>query len=405
LTRSRDGIMSDVSPEFSLVKEHGEGLYGVVWEGIQTAFQRKVAIKRINEEYEAQADALKHARALAPLGNDNIVVIHVVTKLVFPGETKPADVVIMEWLEGQTLAKMLEVGGITKKDVVRILRSVASALKAMHNADLSHNDLHAENIIISDERVKVIDACVRGSNSMARYSTNTTKMRKENDLASFVTLFNFCTFRCSEPFSNHGEISELLRKVTDADQLSDVLEKLESPSASSNIDVPLTDLRKAGLNDHAIEVLKIYGDIILKSGDNTDLVSNRDVLNEAVNVGLSFEDALNAVRLLGELGFVKLPYGHTATQAFVTTLGFDQYLNAFDPKRQVKMDLVVMRILQYGDETTNAIVAATGLPIPVVNHFLDVLSKKDLLEIRPQYLETRVVNASQRLINMYADKI
>jgi len=405
LTRSRNGIMSDITPEFSLLKEHADGLYGVVWEGIQAAFQRKVAIKRINKEYEAQADALKHARALAPLGHDNIVVVHLVTKLIFPDETDPTDVVIMEWLEGQTLAKMLEVGGITKKDVVRILRSVASALKAMHNADLAHNDLHAGNIIISDERVKVIDACVRDANSMARYSTNTTKIRKDNDLASFLTLFNFCTFKCSEAFANHGEISELLRGVTDANQLADILEKLEEPSASSHTDVPLADLRKAGLNDHAIEVLKIYGDIILKSDDNTDLVSNREVIAKAVNTGFNLDDVLSAIRLLGELGFVRLPYGHTATQAFVTTMGFDQYLSAFDPKRQIKLDLVVMRILHHGDETNNQIVAATGLPIPVVNHFLDVLSKNDLLEIRQQYLETRVLSASQRLINMYADRI
>jgi hypothetical protein len=64
-----------------------------------------------------------------------------------------------------------------------------------------------------------------------------------------------------------------------------------------------------------------------------------------------------------------------------------------------------MRILHHWDETNNQIVAATGLPIPVVNHFLDVLSKNDLLEIRQQYLETRVLSASQRLINMYADRI
>jgi serine/threonine-protein kinase len=138
------------------VRRIGVGGIGEVWEADDTLLGRRVAVKVLAGELAGDPWAVwtfrREARASAKLDHPNIVrVLDVV-------DGEPPFLVV-ELLEGQTLAERLRRGGaLPPLEAAGIAAAVADSLDAAHHAGIIHRDVKPSNIMLTpDGGVKVMD--------------------------------------------------------------------------------------------------------------------------------------------------------------------------------------------------------------------------------------------------------
>ena len=134
----------------------GEGGMGVVYRAYDEVLHRDVAVKVVNKDARLDPSSSQHllheARASSSLAHPNICTIHDV------GENEGEFYIVMELVDGKSLAAMAEVGGLAPESVLRYGVQIASALARAHDRGIVHRDLKAANILITNEGlVKVLD--------------------------------------------------------------------------------------------------------------------------------------------------------------------------------------------------------------------------------------------------------
>ena len=134
----------------------GAGGMGEVHRARDTTLDRDVALKVLPEAFSTDPDRLarfeREARVLASLNHPNIAQIHGFEEA---GGTRA---LVLELVEGPTLADRLERGPIPLDEVVSIARQIALALQAAHEAGVIHRDMKPANVKVrADGTVKVLD--------------------------------------------------------------------------------------------------------------------------------------------------------------------------------------------------------------------------------------------------------
>jgi serine/threonine-protein kinase len=146
---------------YQLEKRLGRGGMGTVYQALDTALDRKVAVKMIREDLlynkEASQRFQREARAAAAFSHPNVVTVH-----DFGVEAGSRAYLVMELLQGRTLRQELEVGyKMPARQVLEIIRGICAGLEAAHRENLVHRDLKPENVFLattgSSEVVKILD--------------------------------------------------------------------------------------------------------------------------------------------------------------------------------------------------------------------------------------------------------
>jgi serine/threonine-protein kinase len=140
----------------SIQRELGRGGMGVVFLATDTRLDRDVAIKALPEDLAADPTRLerfeREAKILAQLNHPNFAGIHGVE------EADGHKYLVLEYVEGATLADMLERGPLPVHDAVEYAVQIAAGVEAAHEAGVIHRDLKPGNIIITpDGQAKVLD--------------------------------------------------------------------------------------------------------------------------------------------------------------------------------------------------------------------------------------------------------
>src|SRR5262249_50936187 len=131
---------------YEIIAHVGAGGMGDVWKARDTRLDRYVAIKVSKEKFSERFG--REARAVAALNHPNICTLH---------DVGP-NYLVMEMVEGPTIAERLQHGPIPLKEAIVIARQIGSALEAAHEKDIIHRDLKPGNIkITSAGIVKVLD--------------------------------------------------------------------------------------------------------------------------------------------------------------------------------------------------------------------------------------------------------
>lgn len=140
---------------FELVRELGRGGFGVVWEAKDRELGRRVAFKavRAGARRDLREERLvREAEAAAQLSHPNIVTLFDV------GRSESGPYLVLELLEGKTLARRLGEGGLTVREAVHIGAEVSRGLAHAHGHGVVHRDLKPENVFLcGDGQVKVLD--------------------------------------------------------------------------------------------------------------------------------------------------------------------------------------------------------------------------------------------------------
>src|SRR5262245_2024399 len=134
----------------------GEGGMGVVYRARDTQLHRDVALKVLPEHFATDPERLerfqREALLLASLNHPNIAHIYGLERSGSSG------CIVMELVEGETLAERVKRGPAPLDEAVRIAQQVADALEAAHARGIIHRDLKPANIKIApDGTVKVLD--------------------------------------------------------------------------------------------------------------------------------------------------------------------------------------------------------------------------------------------------------
>jgi serine/threonine-protein kinase len=129
---------------------------GEVYRARDTRLHRDVAIKVLPADVASDADRLarfsREAQVLAALNHPHIAHVYGVEE---SGTTRG---LVMELVEGDTLAGQIARGPFAIPDAIQIARQIADALDAAHERGIVHRDLKPANIKITpDGRVKVLD--------------------------------------------------------------------------------------------------------------------------------------------------------------------------------------------------------------------------------------------------------
>jgi alkyl hydroperoxide reductase subunit AhpC len=139
--------------QYRIEAELGSGSFGVVYRARDLTLERNVALKVFRPgRVGSPRTFLNEARAAAALNHPNVCTIHAVD------DSDGVSMIVMEYLDGEPLDKVLKNGKLPLEDVKRIGRQVAGGMSAAHASNVVHGDLKPANIMVgSDGLAKVMD--------------------------------------------------------------------------------------------------------------------------------------------------------------------------------------------------------------------------------------------------------
>jgi serine/threonine-protein kinase len=225
--------------QYLITASLGRGGMGEVWLARDTTLERDVAIKTLPAADDEDAATRKErfvreARAASALNHPNIITIYEINT------DQDVDFIAMEYVEGRTLADLLQQGPLPIERVRRIAQQIADAVGQAHHAGIVHRDLKPRNIMVTHTGlVKVLDFGLAkltragGAGAVAQAATQITLTRAgttvgtlgymspeqaigdpvdaRSDVFSFgVILYEMVTGRL--PFSG-ATLSEMMRQL------------------------------------------------------------------------------------------------------------------------------------------------------------------------------------------------
>ena len=140
---------------YEIVAPLGAGGMGEVYRARDTRLGREVAIKvlppNLSESPQARARLQREAKAISSLTHPHICTLHDV------GHDGGVDYLVMELLEGHTLADRIERGPLPLEQALKYGVEIASALDRAHRAGIVHRDLKPGNVMLTKSGVKLLD--------------------------------------------------------------------------------------------------------------------------------------------------------------------------------------------------------------------------------------------------------
>ena len=187
------------------------GGMGVVYRARDTRLDRIVAIKVLPDHFANRSDLRerfeREARTIASLNHPHICVLHDI------GRQDGTDYLVLEYLEGETLAERLKRGPLPLEQTLQFAIEIADALDKAHRKGITHRDLKPGNIMLTKSRIKLLDFGL-------------AKLRQEAVPAN-VSLSKLPT--ASDPITAHGAILGTVQYMAP--------EQLEGKEADARTDI------------------------------------------------------------------------------------------------------------------------------------------------------------------------
>lgn len=130
---------------YEIVSLLGKGGMGEVWKAHDPQLGRDVAIKVSAQQFTDRFE--REARAIASLNHPNVCTLYHIGP----------SYLVMEYIEGPTLAERIKRGPIPLEEALGIAKQIADALDAAHRKGIVHRDLKPANVLLTKAGVKVLD--------------------------------------------------------------------------------------------------------------------------------------------------------------------------------------------------------------------------------------------------------
>ncbi len=140
---------------YKVVSLLGAGGMGEVYRAVDSRLNRTVAIKRLPSHLSLRPDLRKRfereARTISNLNHPHICTLYDI------GQQDGFDFLVMEYLDGQTLAERLKTGSLSLAQVLQYSAQISDALAQAHRQGVVHRDLKPGNIMLTARGAKLLD--------------------------------------------------------------------------------------------------------------------------------------------------------------------------------------------------------------------------------------------------------
>src|SRR5690348_5824960 len=181
---------------YEILSPAGAGAMGEVYRCRDLRLDRIVAIKvlprHLSSNRQLQQRFEREARAISHLQHPNVCVLYDV------GSHNGTDYLVMEYLEGETLADRLRKGPLTLEQLMKIGIEVADALDKAHQSGIIHRDLKPANIMLTKGGAKLMDF------GLARALTKTASAISASGMPSFTAAPTIS--RLESPLTGEGAV-------------------------------------------------------------------------------------------------------------------------------------------------------------------------------------------------------
>ncbi len=140
---------------YEIVALLGAGGMGEVYRGRDTRLDRAVAVKvlpsHLSSDPQFRQRFEREARTISSLSHPHICALHDI------GHQDGIDYLVMEFLEGETLAQRLTKGALTVEQTLQYGIQISDALDKAHKQGIVHRDLKPRNIMLTKSGAKLLD--------------------------------------------------------------------------------------------------------------------------------------------------------------------------------------------------------------------------------------------------------
>jgi serine/threonine protein kinase/Flp pilus assembly protein TadD len=218
-------LVGQTVSHYTVTRKIASGGMGVVYEAEDTKLGRRVALKFLPEQLAPDSQLIerfqREARAASSLNHPNICTIHAIE------QHEGRNFLVMELLEGQTVAQMLGRVAFTLDKLLPMAIQIADALESAHAKGIVHRDIKPANIFVTDRgQVKILDfglVKLEPKERDAADATSTDLERQLNELTSAGTAMGTASYMSPEQARGH-----LVDARTDLFSLGTVLYQMAS---------------------------------------------------------------------------------------------------------------------------------------------------------------------------------
>lgn len=140
---------------YEILSARGTGGMGEVYRARDTRLDRVVAVKILRTDLSVNDDRRRRfereARAVSSLNHPHICTLYDI------GHEDGVDFIVMQYLEGETLAERLKRGALPAKEAVRVAIEITEALESAHQQGIVHRDLKPANVMLTKLGAMLMD--------------------------------------------------------------------------------------------------------------------------------------------------------------------------------------------------------------------------------------------------------
>jgi eukaryotic-like serine/threonine-protein kinase len=178
---------------YEIVAPLGAGGMGEVYRARDTRLERTVAIKVLPSHLSASAESRqrfeREAKTISQLSHPHICALHDV------GREGDTEYLVMEYLEGETLAERLLKGALPLEQTLRYGIQIADALDKAHRQGIVHRDLKPGNVMLTKSGVKLLDfglaKVMAPANQQSSLTALPTEMRSLTQEGTILGTFQY----------------------------------------------------------------------------------------------------------------------------------------------------------------------------------------------------------------------
>jgi predicted Ser/Thr protein kinase len=210
----------DKVAHYRIQEKLGEGGMGVVYKASDSRLGRSVALKFVKTEFGSRGP--HEAQAVAALNHPNICTLH---------DVGP-NYLVMELIEGPTLAERIAKGPIPIPEALDIARQISEALEAAHEKGIVHRDLKPADIkLTADGKVKVLDfGLAKAHEPIAEDSPALTVPQTSAGMILGTAAYMSPEQPSGKPVDKRADICRARRQVADISRRRAVWNLVQQPS-------------------------------------------------------------------------------------------------------------------------------------------------------------------------------